>query len=367
MKSKQVLRALIVTALLALVCVSAAGATPAGTPPQSVTSYGYTYYTVKPGDNLYRISLRFGVPMYTLMQANGIWNPNYIYAGQVLRVPAACSPPCLLPVHPTPIPAGTWRGEYFDNEGLAGAPSVVRYDSAVNFDWGLGRPHPKIATTNFSVRWTRTMWLRAGTWRFTTTTQDGVRLYVDNVLKIDQWQQQNVTSYTADVSLGAGYHYIRMEYFHLADAAVAKLRWEWICENCEPSSCDNCASGGIWVGEYFDNMFLGGGPEFTRFEPAINFDWGFDSPGTNVSKDLWSARWTQTAYFTAGTYRFHALVDDGVRVYVDGRVVIDEWEDNFGVQFIADVTLSQGKHTLKVEYYDRGYGAQCSFWWDKLP
>ena len=359
MKPKHVWRALVVAALLALVCVSAAGAAPAGTPPQSA-AYGYTYYTVQPGDNLYRISLRFGIPMYTLMQANGIWNPNYIYVGQVLRIPTSSPPPP--PGRPPRVPAGTWRGEYFDNSDLAGTPAV-RYDSAVNFDWGLGRPHPKIASCDFSVRWTRTIWLRAGTWRFTTTTKDGVRLYVDSALKIDQWQQQDVTSYTADVSLGAGYHQVRMEYFHLSDAAVAKLKWEWISE----SSCDSCSGGGMWTGEYFDNMFLGGGSEFTRSEPAINFDWGFNSPGPDVSKDLWSARWTRTAYFAAGTYRFHALVDDGVRAYVDGRVVIDEWRDNPSLQFISDVTLSQGQHTLKVEYYDYGYGAQCSFWWEKLP
>jgi len=44
-------------------------------------------YTVAPGDNLFRISLRFNVPLDALMRANGITNSNLIYVGQVLRIP----------------------------------------------------------------------------------------------------------------------------------------------------------------------------------------------------------------------------------------------------------------------------------------
>jgi LysM repeat protein len=47
---------------------------------------GVTHYTVQPGDNLFRISLRFGVSMHSLIVNNHIWNPNLIYAGQVLRI-----------------------------------------------------------------------------------------------------------------------------------------------------------------------------------------------------------------------------------------------------------------------------------------
>jgi LysM repeat protein len=47
---------------------------------------GVTHYTVQPGDNLFRISLRFGVTMHSLIVNNHIWNPNVIYVGQVLRI-----------------------------------------------------------------------------------------------------------------------------------------------------------------------------------------------------------------------------------------------------------------------------------------
>ncbi|HRE49275.1 MAG TPA: LysM domain-containing protein, partial [Aggregatilineales bacterium] len=48
---------------------------------------GATRYTVQPGDNLFRISLRFNRTMDAIMRANGIFNPNLIYVGQVLVIP----------------------------------------------------------------------------------------------------------------------------------------------------------------------------------------------------------------------------------------------------------------------------------------
>jgi LysM repeat protein len=56
-----------------------------GNPPPP-TGGGRTY-VVQRGDNLFRIALRFGVSLYALMQANGIANPNFIFVGQVLRIP----------------------------------------------------------------------------------------------------------------------------------------------------------------------------------------------------------------------------------------------------------------------------------------
>jgi len=429
MKSRRSLCALIVAALLVTLSASAVQGAPATStvPARDLAYPNSTCYTVKPGDNLYRISLRLGVSMYALMQANGLSNPNRIYVGQVLCTGYTAPPPVPVPAPPsscgfhytvargdtlgtiavrfgttvyallqcnglsnpnfvypgqvlcipvryTPPPpstGGTWRGEYYNNSQLAGAPSVVRYDSAINFDWGLGWPHPRISADNFSVRWTRKLWLNTGTWRFTTTTDDGVRLYVDDVLVIDQWKDQPATAYTADVPLGAGYHVIRMEHYEAMGVAVACLNWVLVNGTgpCSTSVCLTPTPGaptGAWFGQYYDTMFLAGGPTFTRTDAAVDFDWGHSSPGTGVGPYLWSARWTGNFYLTSGTYRFHAFVDDGVRVFVDGKVVIDEWEDNPGVEFLGDKHLSTGNHEIKVEFYQKGYDAKIKLWWEKL-
>jgi hypothetical protein len=67
---------------------------------------------------------------------------------------------------PTPVPIVTWRGEYFANRDLAGAPVLVRDDADVNFDWRAAAPAPQLAADNFSARWTRSLNFTAGAYRF---------------------------------------------------------------------------------------------------------------------------------------------------------------------------------------------------------
>jgi LysM repeat protein len=69
------------------VLVTPTSGLPPATPVPPTAVPATTVYVVQPGDNLYRISLRFGVPMRTLVQANGIADPNRIYVGQRLIIP----------------------------------------------------------------------------------------------------------------------------------------------------------------------------------------------------------------------------------------------------------------------------------------
>ena len=72
------------------------------TPPPPATGAGQ--YVVQPGDNLYRISLRFGISISALAQANGILNPNLIFVGETLIIPAGGTGPAPAPGGPTPVP-----------------------------------------------------------------------------------------------------------------------------------------------------------------------------------------------------------------------------------------------------------------------
>jgi murein DD-endopeptidase MepM/ murein hydrolase activator NlpD len=128
------------------------------------------------------------------------------------------------------VPADRWKGEYFNNRFLSGNPSLVRDDGAgaLNFDWGPGSPDSScgIGADNFSARFTRTVSFSAGTYRFSVTGDDGVRLYVDGVLKLDKWFDQGATTYTVDVPLSAGNHTLKLEYYENGGYAVAKLSWQ---------------------------------------------------------------------------------------------------------------------------------------------
>lgn len=128
--------------------------------------------------------------------------------------------------HSTPVPnvGSAWKGEYFSNVNLSGTPRV-RADQNLNFDWGNGSPGTGIAADNFSVRWTRTLSFEAGTYRFTTLTDDGVRLWVDGKKVIDKWVDMPATSINKDVPLTTGSHTIKMEYYERGGGAVARLSW----------------------------------------------------------------------------------------------------------------------------------------------
>lgn len=125
------------------------------------------------------------------------------------------------------LTAKGFQGEYFNNQDLSGASVLVRNDAQVDFDWGTGSPDPSVPSDGFSVRWTRTHYFsQDGDYTFSTTTDDGVRLYVDGNLIIDHWVNQGVSTYTATVpNVTVGNHIIKMEYYDWLASAVAKLSW----------------------------------------------------------------------------------------------------------------------------------------------
>ena len=265
----------------------------------------------------------------------------------------------LLPQCVATVAADHWKGEYFNNMTLGGSPSMVRDDGtgALAFDWGYGTPSAScgIPVDRFSARWTRAVALDAGTYRFRVTSDDGARLYVDGVVKIDQWRDQAPTESTADVVLAAGTHTLILEYYENTGGTMAKLSWEVL------PSCVVAVAADHWKGEYFSNMTLGGSPLMVRDDGTgmLAFDWGMGTPssGCGIPTDQFSVRWTRAVTLNAGTYRFTATSDDGMRLYVDGALKIDQWRDQATTVSTADVALAAGTHTLIVEYYDNGGGA----------
>ena len=82
-----------------------------------------------------------------------------------------------------------------------------------------------------------------------------------------------------------------------------------------------------WKGEYYNNMELWGAPSLVRNDPAIDFNWGTGSPSDRIRPNDFSVRWTRTVYMDADRYRFNARMDDGMRVFLDGNLIIDDWSD----------------------------------------
>jgi PA14 domain len=253
------------------------------------------------------------------------------------------------------VPADRWKGEYYSGTSPTGELAMARDDGAgfLDFNFGGGGSGSVCAPAvdNFSVRWTRWENFAAGTYRFIAAIDNGVRLYIDGQLKIDQWGNLPPNTYTADVSLSAGAHEIKLEFVEYTGGASASLFWGDV--NCLANVPAN-----RWRGEYFNNITLTGFPKMVRDDGAnfLSFDFGLGSPSAacGMGVDNFSARWTRTVNFAAGTYRFSVTGDDGVRLYVDGQLKIDKWFSQGATTYTVDVALSGGAHVIKLEYFEGG-------------
>lgn len=118
------------------------------------------------------------------------------------------------------------RATYYNNADFTGH-QVSRVDKAINFNWGTGSPDSSIDGNTFSARWTGKLTVPAtGRYTFYTRSDDGVRLWVNGQLLINNWTAHSVTENTGQINLTAGQKYdIKMEYYENKGKAVAKLYW----------------------------------------------------------------------------------------------------------------------------------------------
>ncbi|MFC4116506.1 PA14 domain-containing protein [Nonomuraea zeae] len=114
---------------------------------------------------------------------------------------------------------------------------------------------------------------------------------------------------------------------------------------------------------YFDNADLTA-PKVTRVDPQIDFDWGANAPDPAVSPDTFSVRWTgKVITDRAETYTFITTSDDGARLWVDGSLVVDAWNDHSKRDDSGQIALTAGAHDIRMEFYDSGYDAIAQLHW----
>ncbi len=122
---------------------------------------------------------------------------------------------------------GGLSGEYFNGQNFQ-TPVLSRVDRGINFDWEEDSPAAGISNNDFSVRWTGSVLTnQAGEYTFSTSSDDGVRLWVDNNLIIDDWNSHASQTNTGKLTLKAKTKYpIKLEYFEDGGDAVVKLGWK---------------------------------------------------------------------------------------------------------------------------------------------
>jgi type II secretory pathway pseudopilin PulG len=317
---------------------------------------------------------------------------------------------------PMGAPLNGLLGTYYDNIDFTGN-SVVKVDSTVNFNWGSDSPVAGIEPDTFSVEWTgfvETPQASGGKFTFYTSSDDGVKLWINDTLVIDNWTDHSETEDSGAINLKAGKKYkISLRMYENGGAAVASLSWEGpsISKQIIPVerlynnlpkkvalTVSNSVSGTTKAGDmlifppyletplettddsgdfqglaglYFDSIDFSSANStfpyalintYSRIDPIIDFTWA-DSSVTNSTKllptgigpDDISIRWT--GYLTPKdntNYYFHITSHDGVKLWIDHELLIDAWNSMSEEKSTGwnDTYLSNDQlHTVTLDYH----------------
>ncbi|MGH7213862.1 MAG: PA14 domain-containing protein, partial [Tepidisphaeraceae bacterium] len=304
------------------------------------------------------------------------------------------NPPPPLPPPPPPVgQVGTGDGlkaTYYDNVDFTGK-SLARVDAIVNHNWGQGSPDASMAPDTFSAVWTGQVQAQfTETHTFHLTSDDGVRLFVNGQKLVDNWTDHAPTENAGSIALVASNKYdIRIEYYERGGQAVSQLRWSSpsTAKQIVPKSqlysnfaqqpptepppgnggggSPNNGTGDGLRAIYWDNQDFTG-KTVSRIDKTIDNSWGQGSPDGSIAPDTFSARWTgqiQARY--SETYTFSTLSDDGVRLWINGQLIINNWTDHAPTINKGTIALEAGKkYDFKLEYFEAHGGADMRLWWE---
>lgn len=265
-----------------------------------------------------------------------------------------------VPLVNMPTPASTpapvfngWKTSYFTNPGLAGDPVQVADLPTINLDWGDRAPQSELPVDGFSVRFERTLTLPAGYYRLRLTADDGVRLYLNHVLVVDEWHGASGATYIAERTL-ADTVQVRIDYFEATGLAFINFTYELVGNSSE------------WQASYFAGPDLQGDPWLAQSEPRtatypLERRWPMTG---SMATPIWSAHWTGRFSFEPGNYIFHARATGGVRVYLNEYLLLDDWSN--GAKELANTFYGVGgeTHTVRIEYYGEKADA-VQVWWER--
>ena len=274
--------------------------------------------------------------------------------------------------------------EDFPTITAAQKPAVERVDKEINFASTLETfPGTKLLD-NFYVGWTGVIRIaKDGDYTFHLESDDGSRLFIDGKRVVDHSGTHEMIGMTGGVKLKAGDHEIKVEFFDAEEDAGCILSWETAGKTREvvPASVlFHQAIGGEagLLAEYyrteegseeFPDFPASKAPDLKRVDKDINFastqdDW----PGTPF-KDFFYIRWTGTIRIPAdGKYAFFLVSDDGSRLFIDGKEVLDNGGAHSMEEVSGSVQLTAGDHALKIEFFEKDIDAGCKFSWksDKI-
>ena len=115
---------------------------------------------------------------------------------------------------------------------------------------------------------------------------------------------------------------------------------------------------------YFDNADFTGA-SVTRVDPTVDFNWASGAPAAGIGPETFSVRWTgQVEAPSTGTYTFYTQSDDGVRLWVNGQQVVNNWTDHGSTENSGTIALTGGqRYDIRMEFYENGGAAVARLSW----
>jgi beta-N-acetylglucosaminidase len=246
-----------------------------------------------------------------------------------------------------------WEAQFYPNFDLSGTPIKETYES-ISFNWGWDSPHSSIPSDYFSAKFIKTIETEKGIYNLKVSANDGVRVFVDGELVIDGWDNnQGLRHFDKPIYLEKGQHNIEINYREVVGVAELHFDMEYL------------STGEGWSGIAYTNpdltgksVRIGNLPETTAFHKK----WDWDSPAPNIPSDNFSVLLQNSIEIEDGLYNVEVEANDRVQVYIDGDLVIDEWDNNQGLKFFQKpVKLKKGKHDIVIKYSDVAGIAELKF------
>lgn len=216
-----------------------------------------------------------------------------------------------------------------------------------------------------------------GTYTFYTNSDDGSKLYIGTTEVVNNDGNHAPAEKSGTIGLKAGKHALTVIYYENGGGEALSVSYSGpgIGKQTIPASAYYRTSGsggressgsGLWA-EYINNRTLHGPVVLTRTDAQVNFEWGDGSPaGGTINTDNFSVRWTgQVKAPISGQYTFSTNADDGVRLWVNGVQLIDDWTNHAPITNNGpSIQLNAGqKYDIRLEYYEGGGGAVAKLLW----
>ncbi len=276
-------------------------------------------------------------------------------------------------------PAGTVAGldySYYEGTGWTSVPTFSTLTAVKTGTVSTPDLSPRNREDNYAFRYTGYVQVPAdGTYTFYTTSDDGSKLSIGNTQVVFNDGLHGPTEQAGTIGLKAGRHAITISFFEATgdQTLLVSYAGPGIAKTLIPASAysrgGTSGGGGSGTGlrgEYYNNKTLTAPSVLVRTDAGVNLDNLPGAPAAGVSADNFSVRWTgQVEAPVSGSYTFSTVSDDGIRLWVNGVQVVNNWTDHAATTNTGTaITLTGGqKYNLTLEFYDALYGATARLQW----